>query len=89
MSKIGCPITLGEYNKIKESESNNLEVASLETIKKMITEDSEIITLLYGENSSDELIQSLVDQLEELYPEIEVETHEGGQPVYPLLISVE
>lgn len=67
----------------------DLEVASLETIKKMITEDSEIITLLYGENSSDELIQSLVDQLEELYPEIEVETHEGGQPVYPLLISVE
>jgi hypothetical protein len=67
----------------------DLEIASIETIKKMVTEDSEIITLLYGENSSEELIDSLVEQLEELYPEIEVETHEGGQPVYPLLISVE
>src|SRR5699024_1257019 len=67
----------------------DLEIASIETIKKMVTEDSEIITLLYGENSSEELIDSLVEQLEELYPEIEVETHEGGQSVYPLLISVE
>lgn len=67
----------------------DLESTCLDTIKEMITEDSEIITLLYGENSSEELVESLVEQLEELYPEIEVETHEGGQPVYPLLISVE
>ena len=67
----------------------DLETTCLETIKEMITEDSEIITLLYGENSSEELIDLLVEQLEELYPYIEVETHEGGQPVYPLLISVE
>ena len=55
----------------------------------MMTEDSEIITLLYGENSSEQLVDSLTNQLEELYPDIEIETHEGGQPVYPLLISVE
>lgn len=67
----------------------DLETTCLETIKEMITEDSEIITLLYGEDSSEELIDLLVEQLEELYPDIEVETHEGGQPVYPLLISVE
>lgn len=69
--------------------NNDLETASLETIKKMLTEDSEIITLIYGEKSSEQLIQSLTDQLEEHYPDIEIETHEGGQPVYPLLISVE
>ncbi len=67
----------------------DLETASLETIKKMVTADSEIITLLYGENAEERLIDALVEQLEELYPEIEVETHDGGQPVYPLLISVE
>ena len=39
MSKIGCPITLGEYNKIKENESNNLEVASLETISLFDLDD--------------------------------------------------
>lgn len=67
----------------------DLEKTSMETIKKMVTEESEIITILYGENTDVSLIDSLVEQLEELYPEIEVETHDGGQPVYPLLISVE
>ena len=67
----------------------NFETTSIETIKKMITDDSEIITILYGENTEGSFVDSLVEQLEELYPEIEVETHNGGQPVYPLLISVE
>ena len=67
----------------------NFEITSIETIKKMITDDSEIITILYGENTEESFVDSLVEQLEELYPEIEVETHDGGQPVYPLLISVE
>ena len=73
---------------IKVTDSD-LETTSLETIKQMVTDDSEIITLLYGENSEETAIDSLVEQLGELYPEIEIETHEGGQPVYPLLISVE
>ena len=72
-----------------EVSNPDLETTSLETIKKMVTEDSEIITILYGENTEESLVHSLVEQLEELYPEIEVETHDGGQPVYPLLISVE
>lgn len=67
----------------------DLETTSLETIKQMVTDESEIITLIYGEDGKEELIDSLVEQLEELYPELEVETHDGGQPVYPLLISVE
>lgn len=67
----------------------NFETTSIETIKKMITDDSEIITILYGENTEGSFVDSLVEQLEELYPEIEVEMHNGGQPVYPLLISVE
>lgn len=66
-----------------------LETTALETIKQMVDEDSEIITLISGEDISQELVDSLVEQLEELYPDIEVDTHEGGQPVYPLLISVE
>lgn len=68
---------------------SDLETTSLETIKQMVTDESEIITLIYGDNGDEELVDSLVEQLEELYPEMEVETHDGGQPVYPLLISVE
>ena len=67
----------------------DMKSTSINTIKQMITEDSELITLIYGENSSGEFVDGLVEELEELYPEIEFETHEGNQPVYPLLISVE
>lgn len=69
--------------------NSDLKTTSLETIKEMITEDSELVTLIYGEDSSEDFINSLVEELEELYPDIEVENHEGNQPVYPLLISVE
>ena len=68
---------------------SDLKETAVETIKKMINEDSELITLLYGENSSTKFIDSLVEEIEKLFPELEIETHEGGQPVYPLLISVE
>ncbi len=67
----------------------DMKSTSIETIKQMITEDSELVTLIYGENSTEEFVESLIEELEELYPEIEFETHEGNQPVYPLLISVE
>ena len=75
-------------NDIKVADPDMLS-AALKTIKKMITEDSELVTLIYGENNTEEFVDSLVEELEELYPDIEVETHEGNQPVYPLLISVE
>lgn len=75
-------------NDIKVADPDMLS-AALKTIKKMITEDSEFVTLIYGENNTEEFVDSLVEELEELYPDIEVETHEGNQPVYPLLISVE
>lgn len=67
----------------------DMKKTAIETIKQMITEDSELVTLIYGENSTEEFVESLIEDLEELYPEIEFETHEGNQPVYPLLISVE
>lgn len=75
-------------NDIKVADPDMLSTA-LKTIKKMITEDSELVTLIYGENNTEEFVDSLVEELEELYPDIEFETHEGNQPVYPLLISVE
>jgi len=80
---------MGLINGDIEVTHSDLETTSLNTIKQMLTEDSEIITLLYGENSTEELIDSLVEELEDLYPEVEIETYDGGQPVYPLLISVE
>lgn len=60
-----------------------------ELLKQMIEEDDEIITLIAGEDTNEEATEALVSWLEEEYPEIEVETHDGGQPIYSYIISVE
>ena len=67
----------------------DIKSTSLKTIEEMLDEDSEIITLISGEEADEALIEFLEETLEEIYPDIEVEIHDGGQPVYPLLISVE
>lgn len=69
--------------------AKDLKTVTLDTIDQMINEDSEILTLLYGEDGSKEEAESIGQAVEEKYEEIEVEIHEGGQPVYPYLISVE
>lgn len=69
--------------------TSDIKSTSLKTIEEMLDEDSEIITLISGEEADEALIDFLEEKLEEMYPDIEVEIHDGGQPVYPLLISVE
>lgn len=62
---------------------------SLDTLEKMITEDTEIVTILAGEGGSVEQAEALTTQLVERYPELEIEIHQGDQPVYPYLFSAE
>ncbi|KSU85034.1 hypothetical protein GA0061096_1214 [Fictibacillus enclensis] len=58
-------------------------------IKEMVDEDSEILTLITGEDATEEETKSLVQYIEETYPSVEVEVHLGNQPIYPYIISVE
>ena len=58
-------------------------------IEKMLDDDSEIITIMYGRDSSEEEAQEVVSQLEEKHDDLEFEIHDGGQPVYHFLVSVE
>ena len=60
-----------------------------ETFAHMLDEDSEIVTIYVGEDGSEELANELAQALAEKYEDVEVEIHQGGQPVYPYLISVE
>lgn len=59
------------------------------TFDKMLDEDSEIVTIYVGEEGDIALAEKLAQDLEEKYEDIEVEIHQGGQPVYPYLFSVE
>nr|WP_242596489.1 DAK2 domain-containing protein [Enterococcus plantarum] len=63
--------------------------ASLDTLKRMIDEDTEIVTIIVGEGGTMKEAEKFVEALTAEYEEIETELHEGGQPVYPYLFSAE
>lgn len=60
-----------------------------EIFAKMIDEDSEIITIYVGEEGNKELAEEISEYLESTYEDVEVEIHDGKQPVYPYLMSIE
>lgn len=60
-----------------------------EMITKMLSEDSEIITILYGTDGTKEEAQQIADAVTAENDDLEVEIHEGDQPVYAYLVSVE
>lgn len=67
----------------------SVDGVTLSALEQLIDEDSEIVTLYYGEDSSEAEAQSLADQLMVKYDHIEVDVHEGGQPLYYYIASVE
>lgn len=67
----------------------DMEATLKETFAKMIDEDSEIVTIYVGEDGNSDFAQEIADYLEGTYEDIEVKIHQGDQPVYPYLMSVE
>lgn len=89
----GVEIHEGDYlgmidGKIVLSEPD-LYQTTLDTLKQMITADIEIITIIYGEEGTEAQAQELAKAIESLDDDLEVEIHEGNQPVYPYLLSAE
>lgn len=74
--------------KIVVSEADRFN-ASLDTLNRMIDEDTEIVTIIVGEDGSVEEAEKLIAILVSENDELETELHEGGQPVYPYLFSAE
>ncbi len=66
-----------------------LDEACLGLLEKANTADRERITLFYGENISRNEINRIVDIIRAAYPSHEIELHEGGQPHYQFIISIE
>lgn len=58
-------------------------------IKKMLDEDSSLVTLYYGSAMTGGESREIVNQLQDIFPDIDFEIHYGGQPLYHFLISVE
>jgi len=67
----------------------DVPTATLELIDELVDEDSELISIYYGEDISEEDAESLVEAVEEKYPDVDVELQNGGQPIYYYVLSVE
>lgn len=62
---------------------------SMSVLADMVNEDSELITLLYGQDCDEEKVTDLAEKLEEKYPDIDIQCYNGKQPLYYFIISVE
>ncbi len=69
--------------------STSLEKTTIDTLKAMLDEDSELVTVYYGSDVTAEDAETLTAKLQESFPDVEIELQEGGQPIYYYLISVE
>ena len=86
-------IKQGDYMGIGDkgilSVGKDMEQTVLEMIGEMIDEDSAILSIYYGEEMNEESANRIAEKVEEEYPDVEVEVHYGGQPIYYYVISVE
>ena len=88
----GLEIKANDFMGIKDKEIVIANPDKMDTTRKlldmMLDEDSELVTLIYGEGVSEDEAQEIVDYIEENY-DAEVELNFGGQPVYSFIIGVE
>ncbi len=66
-----------------------VEDTALDMIGRMVDDESEIISVYFGDEVDEELANDLASSIEKKYPDISVELHPGGQPIYYYIVSVE
>ena len=71
------------------SVGTDMEKTVLEMIGEMIDEDSAILSIYYGEEMNEDSANEIAEKVEEEYPDVEVEVHYCGHPIYYYVISVE
>ena len=67
----------------------SVEDTTTEMLDLLVDEDSELISLYYGEEVSEEDADKFTAQIEERYPDVDVDAHFGGQPIYYYVLAVE
>ncbi len=80
---------IGLLNKEIKAAGTKLEEVTKQLLRQMIDDDSEIVTMIYGEGVDEIFIKELEQFFSDTYPEVEVEWYDGKQPIYSLIIAVE
>ena len=71
------------------SVGTEIEATTLDMLAQIVDDDSELISIYYGADVSEEDAEALTAKVEELYPDVDVDTHSGGQPIYYYVLAVE
>lgn len=69
--------------------ADSAEDAAEQSVEKMLDDDSEIVTIIFGADTKEKAANKLAKSVSAIDEDLEVEIHDGGQPLYPFLISVE
>ncbi len=80
---------IGLHNGQIEFSGHSVRDVVLEMMKEIITDEDELITVYYGADVSEEDAKNIAEEIESQYEDCDVEYHNGGQPLYYYLISVE
>ena len=72
-----------------EAVGSSVEDVAMKLLAVMETDEADTLTLLAGADYDDAALDALVEAIEEVYDDVEIDAHRGGQPLYPLILSVE
>lgn len=89
----GLPISNGDWMAIIDGTISvvvtKMQDAVLKAVEKMLDDDSEIVTIIFGESVKSKEAEKLKESILAIDQDLEIEIHDGKQPLYPFLISVE
>ena len=74
---------------VKLVSGKDIEEVTLQMIEEMVDDDACVISVYYGQDVSEVTASELEAHIAKLYPDMDVEVHSGGQPIYYYLVSVE
>lgn len=80
---------MGIGDKKIETVGSSVSDTTLALVDELMDSESELVTLYYGQEVAEEEAEALRSSVEEKYPQVEVEAHFGGQPIYYYVLSVE
>ena len=79
-----------QLTEMRNPNTMNIDKATtLEMLEALVDDESELISVYYGSDVSEEDAEALVAEIEERYPDVDIDAHSGGQPIYYYVIAVE
>ncbi|MBA9024912.1 DAK2 domain-containing protein [Peribacillus huizhouensis] len=89
----GLEIEKGDFMGLSEgkiiTKSNEKLQTSKDLLTNMIDEDAEIVTILFGEDVTQDEVDHLIEFCDETFTDVEIEVHSGNQPLYSFIFSIE